>query len=249
MDRTHSKNADVMAKDAGKPPYELTRMETEAVAAFTAAKTTRGPRLKVELEARDKVRLGVDHPDQAVGTVAPMKAIGTVDLDFYDGLMGQLVNASRERNALSQNGTNFMLSVVKGIEPRDQIEAMLAAQMAAVHTASMTFARRLANVENIPQQDSAERAFNKLTRTFAAQMSALKEYRSKGEQKMTIQHVHVAEGGQAIVGNVSSPAPGVGVHEKEDVRPHALGYAPGVAMPRQIEAERAPVPSARRSRT
>ena len=64
-----------------------------------------------------------------------------------------------------------MLSVVKGIEPRDQVEAMLAAQMAAVHMASMTFARRLAHVENIPQQDSASNAFNKLTRTFAAQMS------------------------------------------------------------------------------
>ncbi len=57
---------------------------------------------------------------------------------------------------------------------------------------------------NIPQQDSAERAFNKLTRTFAAQMSALKEYRSKGEQKMTVQHVRVAEVGQAIVGNVNA---------------------------------------------
>jgi hypothetical protein len=63
---------------------------------------------------------------------------------------------------------------------------------------------------NIPQQDSAERAFNKLTRTFAAQMSALKEYRSKGEQKMTVQHVRVAEGGQAIVGNVNATLEGVG---------------------------------------
>ena len=59
---------------------------------------------------------------------------------------------------------------------------MLAAQMAAVHNATMTFARRLNHV-NIPQQDSAERAFNKLARTFAAQVLALKEYRSKGEQK------------------------------------------------------------------
>ena len=42
-------------------------------------------------------------------------------------------------------------------------------------------------------------------------MSALKEYRSKGEQKMTVQHVHVAEGGQAIVGNVSAQTEGVGV--------------------------------------
>ena len=39
-----------------------------------------------------------------------------------------------------------MLSVVKGVEPRDQVEAMLAAQMAAVHTATMTFAGRLAHV-------------------------------------------------------------------------------------------------------
>ena len=37
----------------------------------------------------------------------------------------------------------------------------------------MTFGRRLNNVENILQQDSAERAFNKLARTFAVQMEAL----------------------------------------------------------------------------
>jgi len=43
-------------------------------------------------------------------------------------------------------------------KPRDQIEAMLAAQMAAVHNATMTFARRLAHVDIIPQQDSAQNA-------------------------------------------------------------------------------------------
>src|ERR1700739_172851 len=112
MDKTHSKNADVTAKDAGKPAYELTRMEMEAVAAFTAAKTTRGPRLKVELDGKDRLRLRGDHPAQAVGTVALMRAIGTMDLDFYDGLMGHLANASKQQNALSPNGANFMLSVV-----------------------------------------------------------------------------------------------------------------------------------------
>jgi hypothetical protein len=89
------------------------------------------------------------------------------------------------------------------VKPKDQVEAMLAAQMAAVHMASMTLARRLAEVENIPQQDSAERAFNKLTRTYAAQTEALKRYRTGGEQKVTVQHVSVSEGGQAIVANVT----------------------------------------------
>ena len=107
-----------------------------------------------------------------------------------------------------------MLAVVKGIEPRDQIEAMLAAQMGAVHNATMTSARHLAHADNLPQQDSAQAAFNKLARTFALQVESLKNYRSKGEQKMTVQHVHVAEGGQAIVGNVNAPARGGGGAEK-----------------------------------
>lgn len=123
---------------------------------------------------------------------------------------------------------------------------MLAAQMAAVHNATMIFARRLNHVESIPQQDSAERAFNKLARTFAAQVEALKRYRSGGEEKMTVQHVHVAEGGQAIVGNVNAPAEGVGARKKVGEQPHALAYAPGVEMPREIEAERETMPIASR---
>ena len=105
-----------------------------------------------------------------------------------------------------------MASIVRGIEPQDQIEAMLASQMAAVHLATMTFARRLAHVDNIPQQDSAERAFNKLARTFAAQVEALKKYRTGGQQHVTVKHVTVNEGGQAIVGNVSHG--GAGCREK-----------------------------------
>jgi hypothetical protein len=122
-----------------------------------------------------------------------------------------------------------MLAVVKGIEPKDQIEAMLGAQMAAVHMATMTFARRLGHVENIPQQDSAERAFNKLARTFATQVDALKRHRTGGGQTVRVEHVTVNEGGQAIVGNVTQ-AGGGGV-EKSREQPHALGYAPGTEMP------------------
>ena len=81
------------------------------------------------------------------------------------------------------------------MRPRDEAEAMLIAQMIATHELAMTFARRLKRTENIPQQDSAVNGLTKLTRTYAAQMEALKRYRSGGEQKMTVQHVHVAEGG------------------------------------------------------
>jgi hypothetical protein len=233
------------SKGDAKPPYKQTPAEIEAIDAFAAARKKQAPRLKVVVTGRDAVTTDVDHPDSAIGTIALMRALGTTDFDFYSGLIRQLLNASKEKE-VSESGTNFMLSVIKGIEPRDQTEAMLASQMAAVQMALMTFARRMAHVETIPQQDSASNAFNKLARTFAAQVEALKRYRSGGEQKMTIQHVHVAEGGQAIVGNVSAPAEGVGARKKSEDQSHAqLTYAPGIEMPRQIETERATVPIAR----
>ena len=98
--------------------------------------------------------------------------LALAERDFVDGIVSQLANAGRRGQDIDEHGLNFILSVIKGIEARDQLEAMLAAQMAAVHMASMTFAGRLAHVDDIPQQDSAERAFKKPTRTFAMQMEA-----------------------------------------------------------------------------
>ena len=152
-----------------------------------------------------KVCLQAVHQDQSAGTLGNaliMESLGTADFDFYDGLLTQLVNVGTQGKTPDERGTNFMLAMVRGIGPKDEIEAMMAAQMAAVHMTTMTFARRLAHVDNILQQDSAERAFNKLARTFAIQLEALKRYRTGGEQKVTVQHVTVNEGGQAIVGAV-----------------------------------------------
>ena len=185
-------------------PYEPTPYERAAMVAYVARKKEKplAPRMKVS-EKGGVTQIAPDHPEAAVAHVLLMEAIGAKDLDFLDGLLKQLVNAGTQGSAADEHGLNFMLSVVKGIEPKDQVEAMLAAQMAAVHMSTMTFARRLAHVENIQQQDSAERAFNKLARPFAAQAEALKRYRSGGEQTVRVEHVTVNEGGRAIVGNVS----------------------------------------------
>ena len=114
-----------------------------------------------------------------------------------------MANATGKGKDIDEAQLNFALSVIADIKPKDQLEAMLAAQMAFVHIASMTFARRMNHTETIPQQDSAEKAYNKLLRTFTSQMEALRKYRNGGEQKVTVHHVQVNEGGQAIVGNVN----------------------------------------------
>src|SRR5262245_13983918 len=112
-----------------------------------------------------------------------------------------------------------MLSVVQGISPKDETEALLAVQMAAIHNATIVAARRLTRTETIPQQDSASNMLNKLARTFACQVEALKKYRSAGEQTIKVQHVTVNDGGQAIVGNVNQ---GGGGAAKNEGQPHEL---------------------------
>jgi hypothetical protein len=44
-----------------------------------------------------------------------------------------------------------------------------------------------------------------LSRTHATLLEALNRHRGNGAQRVTVEHVHVHEGGQAIVGNVGAP--------------------------------------------
>jgi len=185
-----------------RPEYRPSSREAAAILKFQNELAEQAPRLKVSKKG-NVAEAGPDHPHDMTGHVLLMQALGTTDRDFHNAFLRQLLETSSLGGEVDEERVNFMLSVIKGIKPRDQVEALLAAQMAAVHVSTMTFARRLAHVENIPQQDSAERAFNRLARTFASQMEALKRYRTGGEQKVTVQHVTVGEGGQAIVGNVT----------------------------------------------
>jgi len=195
------------AGDIAKP-YEPTPHEKEAVRKIADHQKV-APSLKIEMKGTVSHML-VDHPDQGTGQALLMDAVGTKDPAFFELLLMQLVDAGSQGGKLNERGLNFMLSVVKGVEPRDQLEAMLAAQMAAVHIQTMSFARRLANVDTIQQQDSAERAFNKLARTYTTQMEAFKRYRTGGQQTVTVEHVTVNAGGQAIVGNVETGGRGNG---------------------------------------
>jgi hypothetical protein len=135
-----------------------------------------------------------------------IESFGSRDPDFVFELLRQVANTTPNSRSADEQGIKFMMSVISGLKPRDQIEAMIGAQMATLHSAMMTAANRLAHAETLAEMDSAERAVNKLGRTFAALIETLKRYRNGGDHNVVVQHMSIAEGGQAIVGNLTRSA-------------------------------------------
>jgi hypothetical protein len=113
------------------------------------------------------------------------------------------------------------VDALMGIKPGDELEGMIAAQLIACHNASMECYRRAMIGEQTfeGRRENLSQA-NKLSRTYAALLDALNRHRGKGQQKVTVEHVHVHEGGQAIVGNVESRGGGFASKTKEQPYAH-----------------------------
>ena len=163
--------------------------------------------------------LGADdtHLPQVVSQ-AHLPAIVPADSLTPDELVNQAEAAERTQQALEivrtlpptapeQYGTAADAAAQRflRIDPRDTVEQMLATQMIALHTASLDCVQRAMlpdqpgdiRREELNLATKASRAFAQLAETFDRR-------RRGGSQKMTVEHVHVHAGGQAIVGNVET---------------------------------------------
>ena len=104
---------------------------------------------------------------------------------------------------------------------------MIAAQLIACHNASMECYRRamLPDISFDTRHGNLNSA-NKLSRTYSTLLEALNRHRGKGQQKVTVEHVHVHEGGQAIVGNVESRGEGSHRNQRNNPMQLAMHRAP-----------------------
>lgn len=132
-------------------------------------------------------------------------ASGSKSIDFTHVLANQALQTLWASPDKDQQDTqiNYTLATLIGISPQDELEGMLAAQMIACHNASMEcFRRAMLKEQTIEGRSMNLGQANKLTRSYSILMEALNKHRGKGQQKVTVEHVHVHEGGQAIVGSV-----------------------------------------------
>jgi hypothetical protein len=178
---------------------------------------------------------------------------------FNNALIGAMASTGWFPSGQSEEDRNRQLFVavtgLRAFKAADEIEGMIAAQAMAAHHASMECSRRAMLTD---QPFEAAQGFRKAaanaSRTFVELLSALDRKRGKGgQQKVTVEHVHVHSGGQAVVGNIATAGrPGGGGAHKMREEPHvpptrlAHDAAIGTVLPplRSADTERATVPAA-----
>ena len=199
-------------------------------------------------------------PEDLKGT---LKTIGGSQSDNWNNtLANQAVQTLWIKNSDAQDRDRQLSATVAGltgIGPKDELEGMMAAQLIASHNAAMECYRRAMIGEQTfeGRRENLNQA-NKLSRTWVALLDGLNKHRGKGQQKVTVEHVHVHAGGQAVVGAVETS--GGGAHENRKDQPHAkrIAHAPEPtlrsedagreALPVPRHGER-PLPDARRKIT
>ncbi|MFY0692752.1 MAG: hypothetical protein JXR14_12615 [Paracoccaceae bacterium] len=120
------------------------------------------------------------------------------------------------------------LDLYESLAPADGAEGMLAMQMVGTHHAALEYLRRAA----LPNQtfagrDLALKHAHKLMALYTQQLATLNKHRGKGQQKVTVEHVNVEAGGQAIVGHVDTGKPNRTQAEKKP----AIAHDPEVPLP------------------
>ena len=212
--KTKKSNSTKKKKPAKKDSKELAKKEyTDEEKARIAKYKERASRtpVKVKITKSDSgdPNINLQALKDPLYEVKMLEALGTPDSDLQSRLLAQVCQTfdgtasdgvfNKEKIASAYNSA---MAILNGIQPQDELEGMLAVQMIGVHNMAMDYMGKATRTDRVNFMNTYMNLATKSLRTFTAQMEALKKYRTGGQQKMVVEHVHVNKGGQAIVGTV-----------------------------------------------
>ncbi len=148
--------------------------------------------------------------DKALDKAKFLETFGTPDggLQTYlliqvGGTFSRVLSSGKIDYDKMADCSNNAIAILNGIQPKDEIEGMLAVQMIGIHNMAMECIDRAMRTKRVDHMNLYINGGTKLSRVYATQMEVLKKYRSKGQQKIVVEHVNVSEGGKAIVGVIN----------------------------------------------
>src|SRR3984893_18408767 len=138
-------------------------------------------------------------------------ALGTTSSDFVNATLVQIQNASRmPSGGISETSVNAVLAFIEAAEPKNEIEAALAIQMACTHAVAMAILSRAGGAyggdRHVALMASAS---SRLLNAFANQVETLRRLRNGGTQVIRVERIEVSDTAQAVIGNINLQRQGV----------------------------------------
>ncbi len=172
------------------------------------AETTR-PQSLQKVEAKPELALPTSGAEAMVMVKRVLaQATGVRDAGLGALITDQLIRlqAPSSLGDATNGGLDIALATMLEMKPETITEALLAVQMVGVHHAALASMRKATSLHKVDEHCGASMAVaTSLMRLYIEQLEAMAKLKGKtGQQKVTVEHVHIHDGGQAIVGAVSA---------------------------------------------
>ena len=166
--------------------------------------------VKAKLEISQK-------PNSPVMKLIKQTGIEGNALEVIKGIMSPLINLIRSQANGDPSGNfdrefNKSITLIAASDPKNQLELILATQLAMTHITLGKSAQLLdRNYSQAKSTNSFGNLYTKLSRLGIDQINTLERMKGKGQQKIIVEKVNVESGGQAAFGVYE----GVGVNVKK----------------------------------
>lgn len=177
---------------------ELTRMEAELAQLMREALPGKCP---IRFHEIDSEKIDWEHPilrepyESWRDALKPLT--GTTDSEIAEEIFTKGLSALPSKNIA--RSANLAVQSLAEFAPQDAIEARLCMQEMALYSQGMAYLCRAENNTMLPQSDFYMKNALKLLRLHNETVEALNRHRRKGEQKVTVQHINIEDGGKAVI--------------------------------------------------
>jgi hypothetical protein len=145
-----------------------------------------------------------------------IKQIGAKDIatDVINSIISPLINLITTQGDDTESAFNKSITLIAAADPKNQLELILATQLAMTHITLGKSAQLLdRNYSQAKSPNSFGNLYTKLSRLGIDQINTLERMKGRGQQKIIVEKVNIEAGGQAAIGVYE----GVGVNAKKEL--------------------------------
>jgi len=141
-------------------------------------------------------------PDSPMMKLIEQTGIKGIVPDVVKAIMSPLINliANRDGDDVG-SALNKSITLIAASDPKNQLELILATQLAMTHITLGKSAQLLdQNYKEVKTINSLGNLYTKLSRLGIDQINTLERMKGKGQQKIIVEKVNIEAGGQAAIG-------------------------------------------------